>query len=392
MKRLPIAPRPGWQRLADRLGFRNHTYVDGDYWCDDAYFQLSPEAIERDLRPAVNELWGMCLEIVDRASHDDEILRSLGIPELGWDALCRSWRDSAPSICTRFDFAYGGEGPPKLHECNADAPGALFESSVFQWVWLEEQVEHGRLPQGCDQFNRLHDALVEAFAALPADRMIHVAASSRNVEDQIWARYLRDCAHQARQHTDLLDIEAIGLDRNGSLTDLDDRPIDCLIKAYRWEHLLRERFGPSLALVTAPTMIEPLWKLVLSSKGLLVWLWRLFPGHPNLLACWFAGDRDAAPGDRYVVKPLFSIKGYNVSLRDPSLAGGGVSTSGPYGREGHVIQALHRVAQFRGPEGDRHASVLGWIVGGKAEGIGVMECDGPIIHDEASRFVPHVVM
>jgi len=57
-----------------------------------------------------------------------------------------------------------------------------------------------------------------------------------------------------------------------------------------------------------------------------------------------------------------------------------------------VIQALHRVAQFRGPEGDRHASVLGWIVGGKAEGIGVMECDGPIIHDEASRFVPHVVM
>ena len=79
-------------------------------------------------------------------------------------------------------------------------------------------------------------------------------------------------------------------------------------------------------------------------------------------------------------------------LFDPLLPGGGIATPGPCGREGHVVQALHRLARFPGAGGDCHASLLGWIVGGRAEGIGVVEADGPIIHDPTSRFVPHVVV
>jgi glutathionylspermidine synthase len=393
MMRVPIPPRAHWQALAARLGFDNHTYASGAYWCDDAYYRLSAQQIANDIKPAIEDIWAMCLEVVDRACRDDAVLHSLRIPEIGWDALRHSWRSKHPSLCTRFDLTYGDGAPPKLHECNGDTPGVLFESGVFQWIWLEDRLADASLQASCDQFNRLHDALVQALAALPGEAgPIHIAASSRNIEDQVWARYLRDCAHQADRRTDLLPLESIGVDGAGRLTDHDDRAIECLIKVYRWELLLREPFAPFLVGTSAPLVIEPLWKLVLSSKGLLVWLWRLFPRHPNLLPCWFEGDAGIDVGDRYAVKPLFSIKGDNVRLFDPSLPGGCIATPGPYGREGHVIQALHCLARFPHAGGHSHASLLGWIVGGRAEGIGVVEDNGPIIHDPTSRFVPHVVL
>jgi glutathionylspermidine synthase len=133
-----------------------------------------------------------------------------------------------------------------------------------------------------------------------------------------------------------------------------------------------------------------LWKLVLASKGILVWLWRLFPGHPNLLPAWFCDD-PAAPTDDCVIKPLFSIKGCNVTLRDRTLPAGGLSTPGPYGREGWVVQALHRLPTFARSTHTRHASVTSWIVAGRPEAVGILESDGPIIFDDYSRFVPHVV-
>jgi glutathionylspermidine synthase len=256
---------------------------------------------------------------------------------------------------------------------------------------LEDRLADATLPASCDQFNRLHEALVEAFAALP-DGPIHVAASSCNIEDDVQARYLHDCAHQARRRTFLLPLDAVGADTAGRLFDADGRAIECLVKVYRWELLLREPFGPFLTQPSAPLMIEPLWKLVLSSKGLLVWLWRLFPRHPSLLPCWFEDDPRIDVGDRYVVKPLYSIKGANVRLVDPSLPQGGVATPGPYGQQGHVVQALHRIAHFPEAAEACHASLSGWLVGGKPEGIAILEGDGPIIHEDTSRFVPHVVL
>ncbi|MCC7275274.1 MAG: glutathionylspermidine synthase family protein [Alphaproteobacteria bacterium] len=392
MRRIPVAPRPGWRQLAARLGFRHHTTALGAYWCEEACFQFDVAEIESDLRPAIEAVWSLCLAVMERASRDDEILSSLGIPEAGWDPLRESWERRDPTLCTRFDFAYGDGGPPKLHECNADAPGVLYESAAFQWIWLEDRLDHGVIAREGDQFNRIHQALVEAFAGLPSPRQpIHFTASRLNIEDQVWAAYLRDCAHQAGRPTGFVATEEIGVDRRGRLCDLDARLITHLVKAYRWELLLREEFGPHIAGAGAPMVLEPLWKLVLSSKGILVWLWRLFPDHPNLLPCWFE-DEPAAPTGRCVVKPLFSVKGRNIRLCDPTLPGGRVSTSGPYGREGHVVQALHRLATFARPGGESHASVTGWIVAGRAEGIGVLESDGPVIDDETCRFVPHVVL
>lgn len=56
--------------------------------------------------------------------------------------------------------------------------------------------------------------------------------------------------------------------------------------------------------------MEPLWKSILSNKGLMPLLWRFFPGHPNLLASWFDGEKpQIAAGESYVRKPIYSREG-----------------------------------------------------------------------------------
>ena len=63
-------------------------------------------------------------------------------------------------------------------------------------------------------------------------------------------------------------------------------PIEIAFKLYPWEWMFREQFGASL-LGASTRWIEPPWKAILSSKGILPLLWEMFPGHPNLLAGLF---------------------------------------------------------------------------------------------------------
>ena len=88
-------------------------------------------------------------------------MEQLDIPEPMRDYVAASWTRGDPSLYGRFDFAYDGRGPAKLYEYNADTPTSIYETAFFQWQWLEENVALGRLPAGADQFNRLHEALVQ---------------------------------------------------------------------------------------------------------------------------------------------------------------------------------------------------------------------------------------
>ncbi len=67
---------------------------------------------------------------------------------------------------------------------------------------------------------------------------------------------------------------------------------------------------------------EPAWKMFLSNKLLLVALWRLFPGHDNLLPSFADG-----PGGMtdFVVKPVFGREGDGIAVH---RADGSVTSNG----------------------------------------------------------------
>jgi glutathionylspermidine synthase len=375
MRRLRIAERPDWRRRVEAQGLLFHP----GYWSEGTFYELAGDeigAIER----ATGEIHAMCLEAVGH------VIRARRYPELGVPAAAvplieRAWELEPPSLYGRLDLALGPDRVPKLLEYNADTPTSLLEAAVIQWTWLED-VFPAR-----DQFNALHDALIDAWKDLTphlGSPVVHFGCVE-SVEDEMTVGYLRDTAEQAGLATVGLTLEDIGWQARGPASNTDGRfvdrqtrPIRTLFKLYPWEGLLTDPFGKHIPDVPALNWIEPVWKMVLSSKGILPILWELFPGHPNLLPASFQ-----PLGGAWVKKPMHGREGCNVTISAGDVC---VSTGGPYDGEGYVYQAY---ADLGSHDGAR--PVIGsWLIGGEPRGLGIRESQSHVT-DNTACFVPHVI-
>src|SRR6185437_9216382 len=314
MRRIVCPERDDWRATADACGFDFHT-IDGErYWDERAYYAFTLDEIERQIEAPTGEIDAMCLELVGRALRDEEYLRALKIPQAYWPLISDSWHCDEASLYGRLDLSFDGRGPAKLLEYNADTPTSIFEAAAFQWTWLEQAIERQIIPSRADQFNSIHERLIEGWRKLGQGRHLHLAGVTDNIEDAGTLAYLEDTARQAGLTTTSIDIENIGLRDDGRFVDLDGRPIELAFKLYPWEWMFKDAFGADLT--KAPTRwIEPPWKAILSNKGMLPLLWRMFPGHPNLLPAFFEDDPAAGElGASFVRKPLYSREGANVAL------------------------------------------------------------------------------
>jgi glutathionylspermidine synthase len=385
MRRISCEERPDWCARAEEIGFDFHTLDGRRYWDERAYYAFTLEEIEQDLEAPTAELEEMSRELVARIIADERLMRRLAIPVRFWNWIARSWKKSEPSLYGRFDLRYGGDGPAKLLEYNADTPTSVLETGVFQWMWLEQSVERKALPKDADQFNSLHERLIQGWTEIGKSRPLHLTAMMDSPEDAGTIAYLQDCAHQAGLATTVLPIEDVGRNSTGQFVDDDDRQIELLFKLYPWEWMTREAFGASLP-GSATQFVEPPWKMVLSNKGILPLLWEVYPDHPNLLPAYFDDDPKAATlGASYVRKPLYSREGANIELIRNGRAVD--KDDGPYGAEGYVRQAIAELPQF-----DGNYTVLGsWFAAGAPCGLSVREDLSPITKNN-SRFLPHAIV
>jgi glutathionylspermidine synthase len=386
MRRLRPSPRPNWREAVERLGFSFHT-IDGEtYWDESVAYSFSLRQIEEDIEAPTSEIEGLCFAFVERALKDEQILRRLAIPEAQWGLIRDSWQRGERNLYGRLDLAYDGKGPAKLLEYNADTPTALFEAAVVQWDWLEQAMAQGLISRGCDQFNSIHERLIAALGQLrnPRPERMHFACVDEAPEDKGTVDYLIDCAGQAGIDARFTFIEEIGLLADGRFCDGASLPIEMLFKLYPWEWLFREQYASALA-GSRCQFIEPPWKALVSSKGLLPYLWDIAPGHPNLLPAYFEDDpRCAELGSSHVRKPLYSREGANITLVEDGAVRD--SDDGPYGAEGFILQATAMLPNF-----DGNYPVLGsWLVASQPCGLGVREDTTPITKN-TSRFVPHLI-
>ncbi len=384
MKRIAIEERGDWKAQADSLGFTFHTIDGAPYWDESACYRFTLQQIEDDIEDPSGEIEKMCFDVVRRAVDSEEVMQRLAIPEAFWDYIRTSWRNGEKNLYGRLDLSYDGTGPAKLLEYNADTPTSLYETGAFQWLWLEQAMERGIIPPGCDQFNSIHERMTEAFGVFGIPGALHLASGSGSAEDEGTVRYVEECAAQAGIETIFLNMEDIGIDPASRFTDIDDNIITTLFKLYPWEWMMSDEFGASIP-DSGVTFIEPAWKAILSNKGLLPLLWEMFEGHPNLLPAYFADDPRAATLEGgHVRKPLLSREGANVEMVRPGEQP--LSVDGPYGAEGFIVQALHPLPVFEG----NHTVIGSWLIASQPCGIGIREDDSPITKD-SSRFLPHVI-
>ncbi|MFN8924063.1 MAG: glutathionylspermidine synthase family protein [Rhodospirillales bacterium] len=399
MRRIEVPPRPDWRRRVEAAGFDFHTMDGRLYWDEAAAWEFT--AAEMDtLELAAEQVHGLVLAACDRAVADGR-LGDLGIPEAVRPLVVESWRrfragEGEGHLYGRFDISWAGaeDGPPKLLEYNADTPTALLEAAVVQWTWLEDT------RPDADQFNSLHERLVARWRErdrIGDDVPLHLAATVPHAEVEGTVAYLAATAMEAGFRTKILPVDRLGLDpASGAFVDEEGEPVRRLYKLYPWEWLLSEDFAEPLARAVLDRrldVVEPVWKLMATSKAMLALLWELNPGHPLLVPAHL--DRSAfGAGAEVIAKPLFGREGANVSLAvlgpDHEPAGPPlIQTDGPYGAEGFVYQSWHPVVAATDTAGVRHHAVLGvWMVGDVACGLGLRE-DETTVTRNTSRFVPH---
>jgi glutathionylspermidine synthase len=393
MQRHPLTPRPDWQTTVEQQGLIFHTPVSDNpdarpYWDESACYEFTSAEIDT-LEAAANELQGMCLaaaqHVIDNNRYAELEIPAEAVPLIEW-----AWNEEPPALYGRFDVMYDGTHPPKLLEYNADTPTSLLEAAVIQWNWLKDTYPEA------DQFNSLHERLIakwkdiDSYLAKPV-----YFASADNTEDRLTATYLRDTAEQAGLATHQILMEEIGWnDTRNCFVDLDpaENTIQSIFKLYPWETMLDEAFATHcLATYKDMRWIEPIWKLLLSNKGILPVLWELYPNHPLLLEAQFitaSSGWEPAPG--WVRKPLHSREGANITLI--TADGTKTETSGPYTDRMMIDQRLAAPVSFADTlrPGTRRYPVLGlWMIDQECGGMGIREDSTPITGN-LSSFVPHL--
>jgi glutathionylspermidine synthase len=392
MDRHTVEARPGWQSTIEEQGliFWRTDLPDGSvtsYWDETHHYSVTgAEVYEMEAAARV-----MMEQLVEAGDYivEHRLFHRMGIPGWAVPRIEETWESEPPMVYGRFDFALVGD-QLKLLEYNADTPTCLLETAL-QWHWMREV--YG---EGGDQWNRVHEALVERWTELRTEHRLpdgHVhftyTSSERSGEDFMTVSYLVETAREAGLKATMLPIESLGLHDDG-FVDLDGELVRTAFKLYPWEWMIHEDF--SLAALDRmgdqpgqTQWIEPIWKMLWSNKGILPVLWKLFEGHPNLLPAWFA---DEAPDDlpSYVRKPLLAREGANAEV----VVDGRTVARGPdqaYGEEGYVVQEYADLGTYGGAR-----PVLGvWTVDMEPVGLGIRESDG-YITDNLSRFVPHVLV
>lgn len=371
MQRINSIPRADWQKKVESQGFYFHTPDGQPYWDESAYYHFTRTEVDA-LEKATYALNEMCLAAVQHVV-DNGRLEEFQVPAAFAGFVAESWEKDEITICGRFDLAWDGRSPPKLLEYNADTPTSLLEAAVVQWFWMKEL--HGNL----DQFNSIHERLIEAWGRVKAsaEGPVHFTALRGNIEDYMTVNYLRDTAMQAGLDTFYLDIEAVGWNAAArEFRDEAERRIRTCFKLYPWEWLVQEPFAPHL-LEDATAWLEAPWKMILSNKAILAVLWELYPNSPFLLP-----SAMQPVGENYVCKPMLGREGANIQVvRQGKVV---LETEGEYGGP-WVYQQLYPLPQFEG----NYPVIGSWMVNGYACGIGIREDRTPVTQN-TSRFLPHV--
>jgi glutathionylspermidine synthase len=387
MQRIPVTVRANLELAATEHGLEYKAGEGITGWDESACYQFSLQQIEEDIEGPAEEIEDLCFQVVDRAINTESVLERLCIPEEFWDYIANSWRNNDRNLLGRMDFSYNGNGPAKLLEYNADTPTTLYESSVFQWEWLEHALDKGLVADGCDQLNDVHESIVAAFSNLGLGTLTHFACNPDIEDDKGTLDYIEECANEAQVETSFLKMEDIGIDEQGRFIDVENQIINNLVKLYPWEWLMEEDFATHMP-ASGVKFFEPPWKAILSNKGLLPLLWGMFEGHPNLLPSFFADDPASSSltdTGSYVRKPLLSRQGANIEIvqNNSTL----LQTDGPYADKPQIIQGFEPLPDFEG----KYPLIGCWMVASKAMGLCIREDDNLVTSKDA-KFIPHVIL
>ncbi|TGE18626.1 glutathionylspermidine synthase family protein [Hymenobacter elongatus] len=350
-----------------------------------------PEADADVLLAAADTLYDMMVRAIPDVVPDD-LLQLLAIPRNLWAAVRHSWNDDRHwHLYGRFDLASTPEGP-KLIEFNADTATSIPETAVVQWASLVAAQQDDEDRQANGLFEGL-EAQLSHWQGLNSDLdnsllLVHLPDSP---EDEANCSVVAEAARAAgfsQVHVcavDAMQVSVAGEERGVWAEVAPEQWVrfGFVFKLVPWEILAEEE--PELTadlsqLLQSRDVIiaNPPYALLFQSKGLLAWLWQVYPHHPLLLEA----SLEDLPG-RYVRKPLLGREGQNVT----EVQAGSIVREQP-GEFAHQPQVRQRWAELpTDAQNRRYQAGVFWA--GEACAISFRRELGVITN--LSEFVPHIL-
>lgn len=323
------------------------------------------EEISTQLVEASYQLHSMCLEVVERVVSDDALLELFEIPDEVRDLVKTSWRNKQRDLIGRFDFVYDSKSNNvKLCEYNADTPTNLIESSFIQEMLKKDLIgksNENNSSESISSFNFLEKSLLYSWYNILSkdinlNKKILFCACTLNTEEYYQTLYMKnivDIVSKELENNSFKSIDSIDKFtqktiftnkvkenktsntylsdiNNLSHSDLNRRIIssnnssfypDYIWKLYPLEYMAKENLSEVFINNSSIKLLEPAWKLVLSSKALLPFLWEMYPNHPYLLPAYFVNpknlDNEQAKKDiknyyKWIAKPKYGREGEGV--------------------------------------------------------------------------------
>lgn len=351
---------------------------------------------ERDaFYSAGNRLYDLLVQTATYVLQNN-LLDKIGIPRNLHELIRLSWDDDRHlHLFGRFDFAGGVDGlPVKLLEFNADTPTSLPETAIIQWA----QLKANNLPEE-GQFNHVYDALIDNFRRLRSlnpDREPAILFTTLRgaQEDDDNVSLLSDAAAEAGFETRFCYIDEVTFSEEEGIFAPDGRGnqlrFDFWFKLIPWEYIAQDepelcRILTTIVRRDLAVILNPAYTMLFQSKGILKYLWDLYPDEPTLLEATLE-EPVGRTNFPFVQKVLFGREGANVSIHDdiglPVEVRGG-----DYEKQKSVYQALAQLARDEAG----HYYQAGVFFSYESCGLGFRRSPQRII-DNSAQFVGHLVV
>jgi glutathionylspermidine synthase len=340
---------------------------------------------------AANELYELFCAAAEHVIQHN-LFDKLDIPKNLIELIKITWEDDRHlHLFGRFDFAGGVDGLPiKVMEFNADTPSSLPETAIIQWA----QAKANNLNEE-NQFNFVYDSLIDNFVRLRDENAdliprLLVSTMSNAPEDDANVSVICEAAREAGFEVFFNYMEDVTFSENeGIFAKIEERYERCdfWFKLVPWEYIGQEE--PELAsLLTTivkkrlAIVINPAYTLLFQSKGILKYLWDLYPNHPLLLATFFEKPKHSSG---FVKKAMLGREGANVSIYN-SNGETEEATTGEYGEQKMVYQNLAKLNSDDFPYFYQAGVFFAW----EGCGLGFRRNASKII-DNAAHFLGHYI-
>jgi glutathionylspermidine synthase len=284
------------------MNYLNYHKEKGIQWknkmVDDRFYKnkvLSMRSnLLRDLVEASFQIHNMCLNAVDKVVNDKELLQKLQIPEHLHEAVVESWRRRDKDLAGKMEFMWNGEGKPKFIRYKVNDLSNIIEASRGQQLIISK-FAHIYGVRNFHSFNYIENALGIFWRNYQSGRNfdhIFIVNNSQDIKKFSIASFLKNnlankkfgnktephsiSLKNEEEYINSLNKNQAELKDNNSLFIYVNPPITNTLN--------------SETPLNRDNIIEPCWKLILQSNGLLALLWSMYPDNSYLLPTYFESD------------------------------------------------------------------------------------------------------